>query len=282
MTKKAKQNLYAYIMVLPAVIVVLTVVAFPILNSIRRSFAENAQGGWTLEHYQYLFTTPSQLTNIWFTLGVVVITALLSTVLAYALAMYLRFVKSKISRLIGALYLIPRFIPGMVAVNAFLIVIKDTGVLTRIATALGSDWRPGLMYNPSGLIIMSLWFNIPFSAMIIASALSGIQDSIIEGARDVGAGKFLVFRKMILPLSIKDVMVAATFVFMGNVGGFTTPFMIMGSVSPKMLGVSLYDQFTRFMRPERAAAISVVMFLICSVSAVTYIYTNLKENEWEK
>lgn len=31
-----------------------------------------------------------------------------------------------------------------------------------------------------------------------------------------------------------------------------------------------------------SAALSVIMFLICSVSAGVYIYTNLKENEWEK
>ena len=38
-------------------------------------------------------------------------------------------------------------------------------------------------------------------------------DSIIEAAEDVGAGKLTIFAKMILPLSIKDVVVAATFVF---------------------------------------------------------------------
>ena len=29
-------------------------------------------------------------------------------------------------------------------------------------------------------------------------------------------------------------------------------------------------------------AVSVIMFLICSVSAFVYIYTNLKEKDWEK
>lgn len=30
------------------------------------------------------------------------------------------------------------------------------------------------------------------------------------------------------------------------------------------------------------AKLSVIMFLICSVSAGVYIYTNLKENDWKK
>ena len=86
---------------------------------------------------------------------------------------------------------------------------------------------------------------------------------------------------MILPLSIKDVIVAATFVFMSNVSSFTTPYL-MGGNAPKMLGIVLFDEFNRYLDYNRSAALSVIMFLICSVSAGVYIYTNLKENDWEK
>lgn len=288
--KKNKTLLSAYALVLPAFIVVLAIVAYPIINSIIRSFQVRGQDGFTLENYIYFFTTERERANIFYTLFVVVITAVLSTVIAYGLALYLRFVKNKVSGLIGKLYLIPRFIPGMVATYAVMVVIKDTGVINRISllfSPLVSDpsWEglmPNLMFNTSGLVLMNLWFNIPFSAMLIASALSSIPDSVVEGARDVGASRLRVFFSMILPLSIKDVMVAATFVFMGNVGSFTTAYLIMGSTNPKMLGISLFDQFTKYGNMERTATVSVIMFLICSISAVVYIYTNLKEREWEK
>ena len=130
------------------------------------------------------------------------------------------------------------------------------------------------------MIIMNLWFNIPFAALMITAGLGAIPDSIIEGARDVGATKWQVFTHMILPLSIKDVVIAGTFVFMTNVGSFTTPYL-MGGNSPKMLGIALFDQFNKYMKWNRSASLSVIMFLICSVSAGVYIYTNLKEKEWE-
>ena len=78
---------------------------------------------------------------------------------------------------------------------------------------------------------------------------------------------------------------AATYVrnlvFMSNVSSFTTPYL-MGGNSPKMLGIALFDQFNKYLEYNRSAALSVIMFLICSVSAAVYIYTNLKENDWEK
>ena len=54
------------------------------------------------------------------------LTVALAIVLAYLLALYLRFVKSKVSRLIGNLYLLPRFVPSMVAVYAMITVVRDS------------------------------------------------------------------------------------------------------------------------------------------------------------
>lgn len=111
MSKKLKQMLAAYGLVLPSFLTVMLVVAWPILTAIKTSFTDPDTGGFTFDNYKYFFETPRELTNILFTLGIVFLTVALAIVLAYLLALYLRFVKSKVSRLIGNLYLLPRFVP---------------------------------------------------------------------------------------------------------------------------------------------------------------------------
>jgi ABC-type spermidine/putrescine transport system permease subunit I len=271
----------AYGLVLPAFLVVMLTVAYPILSAIIQSFQDEDTGAFTMDNYAYFFTTPAQLKNIGYTMYVVLMTVVIALVVAYLLALYLRFVHSRISKLIGTLYLLPRFVPAMCAVYAMITIIRDSGLINRISMLFGADVKLGMMYHASGIIMMNLWFNIPFAALMITAGLGAIPDSIIEGAQDVGANKFKVFTSMILPLSVKDVVIAGTFVFMSNVGSFTTPYL-MGGNSPKMLGIALYDQFNKFLAYNRSAALSVIMFLICSVSAAVYIYTNLKENDWEK
>ena len=256
-------------------------VAYPIVSAVVQSFQDEKTGAFTFDNYRYFFEEPTQRTNILYTLYVVVMTVVIAIVVAYLLALYLRFVHSGIAKSIGTLYLLPRFVPAMCAVYAMITIIRDSGLINRVSQTFGGDLKLGLMYHASGMILMNLWFNIPFAALMITAGLGAIPDSIIEGARDVGASKFKVFTSMILPLSIKDVVVAATFVFMSNVGSFTTPYL-MGGSSPKMLGIALFDQFNKYLAYNRSAALSVIMFLICSVSAGVYIYTNLKENEWEK
>ena len=280
MSKNLKKYLTAYGMVLPAFMVVVLTVAYPIILAVVRSFKDQKTGEFTLENYTYFFTTPTQFKNLMYTLFVVVMTVFLAIVIAYLLALYLRFSKTRIARTIGTLYLLPRFVPAMCAVFAMITIIRDSGLINRIGLLFGKDIKLGLMYHAKGLILMNLWFNIPFAAMMITAGLATIPDSIIEGARDVGASRWKVLTSMILPLSAKDVVIAATFVWMTNVGSFTTPYL-MGGNSPKMLGIALFDQFNKYLAYNRAAALSVIMFLICAVSAGVYIYTNLKDKEWE-
>lgn len=269
-----------YLLILPSLSIVMIFVIYPIFNSIVRSFQHPDSGSFTFENYSYFFTDSIQLENISYTIFVAFATVVLTVLISYPLSIYLRFSKSKISQWLFSLNLIPYFVPGMVAIYAVMVIINDAGVINRIGQLMGMDIRPGLLYNYKGIILMNIWFNIPFVTLIVTAALSGIKESVIESAKDIGASKFTIFRKIILPLSYKDAMIAVTFVFMGNIGSFTTPFLIGGN-SPKMLGIALFDQFNSYMAYNRAAALSVIMFVICAISAIVYIYTNLKESQWE-
>lgn len=276
-----KTNVFIILMLAPSLLLTLGIIVYPMINTIIRSFTSDETGGFTLEHYRFIFTDKIAVNNIVYTIWIVVVTVVLAIIISYLLALYLRFSDSKISKFIGTIYLLPRFVPNLVAVYAMITIIRDSGFINRVSRLFGQNFKPGMMYNAKGIITMNLWFNIAFATMIIVAALSGIPDSIVESARDVGAKKINVFFKMILPLSFKDVMIAMTFIFMSNVSSFTTPY-VMGGNNPIMLGIYLRKQFSEYSNYALAAALSVVMFLFSSASAAIYIYTNLKEKEWEK
>ncbi len=276
-----KTNLFIVLMLAPSLLLTLGIIVYPMINTVIRSFKSRETGGFTLEHYKFIFTDKIAVNNIVYTIWIVVVTVVMAIIISYLLALYLRFSDSKISKFIGTIYLLPRFVPNLVAVYAMITIIRDTGFLNRVSRLFGYNFKPGLMFNAKGIILMNLWFNIAFATMIIVAALASIPDSVVESARDVGAKKINVFFKMILPLSFKDVMIAMTFIFMSNVSSFTTPY-VMGGNNPIMLGIYLRKQFSEYSNYELAAALSVVMFLFSSASAAIYIYTNLREKEWEK
>jgi len=281
---KTKERLFIIFSLLPALLISLGIIIYPIINTVIQSFQDPDTGAWTLANYTYLFTNKVSSSAIWYTLYISILTVVLSIGISYLLALFLRFNKSKVARFIGNLYLIPRFIPGLVATYAVMAIIRDSGLLYRLSLLLPQTsalygFKPGLLYNTKGILLMNLWFNIPFATMIIVAALSGISESLVESARDVGANKFQVFFRVILPLSYKDILIAATFVFMSNISAFTTPYLI-GPNFPTMLGVFLRNEFAN-RNYESAAATSVIIFLFSSVSAVIYLVSNMKEKAWE-
>ena len=279
--RKWKQKLFGLLLVLPSFFVICILVVYPIGRSVALSFTDPATGAFSFINYHQIFTEKFMVGNIKYTLVIVAFTVLITAVVSYLLALYLSFTDSWFSRAISKLYLIPRFIPTIVAVYAIMNVVKDTGAINRIVLALtGINFKPSLMYTQKGIILANVWFNIPFSTMLISAALQGIPRSIIESARDVGAGKLRVFFNMILPLSLNDFLIAITFVFMGNVASFTTPYL-MGSRAPMMLGVALQQEFASFRNMERSAAISVFLFLLSSLMGGFYIYKSLKANKWD-
>ena len=77
MSKKLKQMLAAYGLVLPSFLTVMLVVAWPILTAIKTSFTDPDTGGFTFDNYKYFFETPRELTNILFTLGIVFLLSLI-------------------------------------------------------------------------------------------------------------------------------------------------------------------------------------------------------------
>ncbi|WP_445487647.1 ABC transporter permease [Niallia sp. 03133] len=274
------KKLTPYVLILPSFAIVILFVVYPILNAVIRSFRDPETGSLTFTNYTYFFTEPIQLDNIEYTILISIATVVLTLLFTYPFSIYLRFSKSKLSKWLYNLNLLPRFIPGMVAVYAVMLIINDAGVINRFSKLLGFDWKLGVLYSYKSIILLNLWFNIPFATLIITAALTGVKESLLESAKDIGASKLTIFRKIILPLSYKDALIAVTFVFMSNIGSFTTPYLVGGN-APKMLGIALFDQFNSYMAYERAAALSVIMFLICSISAIVYIYSNLKESKWE-
>lgn len=170
--------------------IMVTVIFYPIAVSLLRSF-QLEEGGWGPDNYHiFLYQTAfRQPGNILYTLEIVMATVVLAIGISYFLAIYLRFSDSVVSRAIGHLYLLPRFIPGMVAVNGMITVIRDSGLINRISQLFGLNIKLGLMYNGKGIVLMNLWFNIPFATMLLAAAMSKIHNPVIEAARDAGAGK---------------------------------------------------------------------------------------------
>lgn len=275
MKKEMKMGILGLLLVIPSFLVLFVVVIIPIAYSFIESL-KNKSGGFGLSNYTFLFTDKMMISNIIFTLKVTIISVVLVMIISYALAIFMRFSSGVMVEWIRKLYMIPIFIPGVIATYGLINLLGGHGWLARFMLVLHLGILPRIIFDMKGIIVASLWFNIPFTTMLLSSALSGISNSVIESAQDVGAGKFKIFLRLILPLSYKTLLVAVTFVFMGVMGSFTAPFLL-GPNAPQMLGVSMDQIFGVFREKEQAAALAFFTFFLCSGMGYFYIRTMVKD-----
>ncbi|MBB6633321.1 ABC transporter permease [Cohnella thailandensis] len=269
-----KQAILGLIMVSPSFLLLLIVVVLPIAQSFVVSLREES-GGIGLGRYAYLFEDKGMRDNLIFTLRITLVSCALVLAVSYAMALYMRFSDGRLVDWIRRTYMIPLFIPGVIATYGLMNLLGNHGWLSRFLLVFGIE-LPRIIFDQKGIIIANLWFNIPFATMLLSSAMAGIPASVIESARDVGAGKLAIFFRVIFPLSFKTFLVALTFVFMGVIGSFTAPFLL-GPNAPQMLGVSMEQIFGVFREREQAAALAFFTFLLCSALGYFYIRSMAQE-----
>ena len=231
----------------------------------------------TLAVYRDLLASPFIRDDMWLTVWISLLSVVLVAIVAYVLALYVRFGSGRLPKIVRSLYLIPMFVPVVIASYAAITFYVDRGVLAAILHAFGLAYVSPA-YKASGVVITQVWFNIPFAVLMLGSGLDGIEQELIESAHDVGAGFLTVLWRIVLPMNIVPLLIVLTFTFIGVVGSFTIPFLI-GPNAPQMMGVAIQAYFSNYNQPQAAVAMAVLLFLIAAVAGVVYVWATGRSNK---
>jgi ABC-type spermidine/putrescine transport system permease subunit I len=231
----------------------------------------------TLDVYRDLLASPFIRDDLFLTVWISVVSVVLVAIVGYILALYVRFASGRLPRIVRSLYLIPMFVPVVIASYAAITFYVDRGVLAAILHAFGLPFVSPA-YKASGVVITQVWFNIPFAVLMLGSGLDGIEQELIESAHDVDAGFVTVLWRIVLPMNVVPLLIVLTFTFIGVVGSFTIPFLI-GPNAPQMMGVAIQAYFSNYNQPQPAVAMAVLLFAIAAVAGVVYVSATSRSNK---
>ena len=231
----------------------------------------------TLAVYRDLLASPFIRDDLWLTVWISLLSVVLVAIVAYVLALYVRFGSGRLPKIVRSLYLIPMFVPVVIASYAAITFYVDRGVLAAMLHAVGLPYASPA-YKASGVVITQVWFNIPFAVLMLGSGLDGIEQELIESANDVGAGFMTVLWRIVLPMNLVPLLIVLTFTFIGVVGSFTIPFLI-GPNAPQMFGVAIQAYFSNYNQPQAAVALAVMLFAISAVAGVVYVWATGRSNQ---
>jgi putative spermidine/putrescine transport system permease protein len=265
-----RQGALGLALVLPPLLVLAFLVAVPAVTAVIETLTPAGGAGPTLANYARVLSARTLRADIAFTVGITLVSVAVVFALSYPLALYLRFSRGRAARILGVLFVVPLFVPVVIASFAMITFLVNHGFVSTLLYQGGVRAFPRLVYNGIGIVLTQVWVNIPFAVLILGAGLQAIDDALIDGARDVGAGPLRTFTAVILPLNAVPTMIALTLLFIGVFGSFTIPYLVGGN-APAMLGVTMTNYLTQYLRRAEAVTIAVLAFAIASVVGVVYV-----------
>ncbi|MGJ7093544.1 spermidine/putrescine ABC transporter permease PotC [Vibrio hannami] len=161
----------------------------PIIVLIVNSFNSNKfgmkWGGWTTKWYSALFNNDSLMQAAWHSINIAVFSATAATLLgsltAVALFRYRFKGKGVVNVLLFVVMMSPDIVMAISLLALFLILGAQLGFLT--------------------LLIAHITFCLPFVVVTVYSRLNGFDVKMLEAAKDLGAGEWVILKQIIFPLA---------------------------------------------------------------------------------
>ena len=254
-------------------------VVAPIVMVVIYAFS-SAGGGFTLEHFASMGTYASVFTRSFW---LAILATLICLLIGYPAAYFISREGPRFQRVAMMLIMLPMWMNFLLRTYSWMSVLENNGLLNqlfrsigiidlynRIAGNLGQAPVDHFnMIGTSGAVVLGMVYNyLPFMILPIYSVIEKMDGSLLEAARDLGAGSARVFRKVILPLSLPGVLSGVTMVFVPSVSTFAIS-RLLGGGTQMMLGDLIEQQFLGgAYNPHLGAAISLVMMVIVVVCMV--------------
>lgn len=264
------------LLVAPAILVVALLFVVPLGFSLLTAF-QVKEIGWSTQNFAKSFEFYGK--DIAFTLAMVTASTLVVGILAVLIGGYLTLGTSPVTvAALRWLYRLPLFIPFVVAAQTMSSFLAKNGLMNHALISAGLfgpmqaqsflDWR--------GMMITFVWKQTPFVALMVAGAMASLDRSLIEAARNCGAGRLRVLVEILLPLVRPTLLVGLVLSFVTMLSVLSVPVMINAG-SPTLMTVDMAYRITAHGDYGVANALGFVSCAMASVAAWIYLRSSLRE-----
>jgi N,N'-diacetylchitobiose transport system permease protein len=277
-----------YLLVLPALVVVLAVLGYPMYRLFTLSFQQYGlfelirhQGTWIgLDNYQTILHDREfwtvLLRTILFTAVTVALTMLFGTLIALLLAR----LGAAMRLLITTALVLAWAMPPVVAVNIWSWMVDyEFGVLNYTLAHLGlerydhHDWFANPWEGFAVITAIVVWGAVPFVTITIYAGLTQVSRELVEAAAIDGAGPVRSFRDITLPILKPIFVILASLSVIWNFQVFTQVWIIRNARPEEdYFLMSIYSFVESFGKSDYGLGSAIAVVTVLTLIAVTFFY----------
>jgi sulfate transport system permease protein len=228
---------------------------------------KTASMGW--HEFIEVLTDPRAVASYRLSFGAAVLAALINSVFGFVIAWTLVRYDFPGRSIIDALIDMPFALPTAVSGIALTAVFAENGIVGQYLAALGIK----VAYTWVGVVVALTLIGLPFVVRSVQPALLEVQRDLEDAAETLGAGRFYIFRRIVLPTVLPAILTGFTLAFARAVGEYGSVIFIAGNlpmkteITPLLIVIKL-EQF------EYAAA-AALGFIMLVMSFVMLLSINL-------
>lgn len=281
----AQDRRFGYMLVAPAVIVLLAITVYPLIYNLWNSFHNDVvttglPSTWSgLANYKRIFTDNLFVPSLVRTLGFTVVSVAIETLIGLGLALALN--RAFPGRgLVRAAVFIPWAVPTVVSAQLWKEMFDPQhGFVNYILTVLHlpgahTTWLAETWTAWAGILVADAWRNTPFMAIVLLAGLQVIPHDIYEAATVDGASPWQAFRRLTLPLLKPALLVALIFRTLSSFLIFDVVYNMTGGQPGNSTSVLSYLDYQAFLVQfdfGYGGAVSVALVVFALMIAAMYV-----------
>jgi spermidine/putrescine transport system permease protein len=210
-------------------------------------------GFWTVENYRvtpaftlqnYLDIARNMLSGSKYGLAIAqsvyvsTTTAMLVVALCYPFVLAISYlVPARLQRLVLLLAIAPFWTSYILRVFAWQILLAKRGVFNTAMQTLGLEgFQQSLLNTQAATRIGLIHYEAPIIVVILYVTIAGIDPTLVEASRELGASRWQTFRRVIFPLSKVGIILALSFATIISFGDVLSGTLLGGGAGPSLLG----------------------------------------------
>ena len=175
-------------------------------------------------------TRPEYLPAIANSLRYALITTILSIGLGYPIAYWISRYGGQRKVLLLILVMLPFWTSYLIRTYAWMIILRDNGVLNGILRAIGLIDEPLILFNTDISVILGMTYGfLPFAILPLFVSIDRLDQNLVQAARDLYASGRGAFLHVTLPLTMPGVIAASLLTFIPAIGDYVTPDLLGGA-----------------------------------------------------
>lgn len=290
--KTVRYRKIAYFLVIPTTFILLVLTVFPLLYSFYVSFTDYALNVAKkpsfsgLSNYISAFSDMRFIGSIFNTIKIAIPALILEVLLGLIFALVLNR-KVKFRAIIVALLVTPVMIaPSAAGLSFRLLYSPQYGPINYLLSKIAGqtimiDWLGNVKSAINSIMLVDVWQNTPFVALVLLAGLSAISMELYEAGKIDGANAISAFRYITLPMLKPVLVVVILFRTIDLVKFFDLVFVLtMGGPAASTETLSFYTYFIglRYLRVGYGAAISFIILISVGI-LVSFLIKAFRQQE---